>query len=154
MDRERLDTPAAVDLHGRSAAAAHWSGDAVPEQVARHRSAASTFAGLFGAPDALVEDVRLAVSEALSNVVMHAYPSAPGRLDTRANADPASGLVTFSVRDYGIGFRPRPDSPGLGMGVPIMTALARAIEIATPADGGTEVHLTFAVPPAANDRLG
>lgn len=36
----------------------------------------------------------------------------------------------------------------MGMGVPIMTALARAIEIATPVDGGTEVRLTFAVPPA------
>jgi hypothetical protein len=30
-----------------------------------------------------------------------------------------------------------------------VTALARAIEIASPADGGTEVRLTFAVPRAA-----
>ena len=84
---------------------------------------------------------------------MHAYPGDPGHLDTRANADPSSGLVTFSIRDYGIGFRPRPDSPGMGMGVGIMTALSHAIEIAAPADGGTEVLLTFAVPPAASEHL-
>ena len=133
--------------------AAHWAGDALPQEVARLRAAAGTFASRRGASDALVDDVRLAVTEALSNVVMHAYPGGPGRLDTRANADPASGLVTFSVRDYGIGFHPRPDSPGLSMGVGIMTALARTIEIAAPVDGGTEVHLTFAAPPAASDHL-
>ena len=152
--RDQLDVTASPNGDGHPVvAAAQWSGDAIPEEVARLRSAAGTFASGFGAPDALVDDVRLAISEALSNVIMHAYPGGPGRLDTRANADPASGLVTFSVRDYGIGFRPRPDSPGAGMGVPIMTSLAQAIEIATHADGGTEVHLTFAVPPAASGRL-
>ena len=84
---------------------------------------------------------------------MHAYPGDPGRLDTRANADPAARLVTFSVRDYGIGFRPRPDSPGMGMGVPIMTGPRTHDRVAAPADGGTEVHLTFTVAPAANDYL-
>ena len=149
MDRanpDKLDVTPALDGDGRSiAVAAHWSGDALPEEVARLRAAAGTFASRLGASDALVLDVRLAVTEALSNVIMHAYPGDPGRLDTRANAEPTSGLVTFSVRDYGIGFGPRPDSPGMGMGVVIMTALTHAIEIATPADGGTVVHLTFAV---------
>ena len=152
--RDQLDVTASPNGDGYPiVAAAQWSGDAVPEDVARLRSEAGTFASRFGAPDALVADVRLAISEALSNVIMHAYPGDPGRLDARANGDPTSGLVTFSVRDYGIGFGPRPDSPGAGMGVSIMTALAHTIEIATHADGGTEVHLTFAVPPAAGDRL-
>ena len=135
------------------ATAAQWSGDAVPKEVARLRSAVGAFASRSGAPDALADDVRLAISEALSNVIMHAYPGDPGRLDTRADADPISRLLSFSVRDYGVGFRSRPDSPGMGMGVPIMTALAHAIEFAAPAGGGTEVRLTFAVPPAAVDRL-
>ena len=147
-DHDQRDVTPALNSDGRRpiVVAAHWAGHALPGEVARLRAEAGTFASRLGAPDALVDDVRLAVSEALNNVIMHAYPGASGRHDTRANADPASGLVTFSVRDYGIGFGPRPDSPGMGMGVVIMTALSHAIEIAAPADGGTEVHLTFAVP--------
>jgi anti-sigma regulatory factor (Ser/Thr protein kinase) len=72
-----------------------------PGEVARLRAAAGTFATRRGASDALVADVRIAVSEALSNAIMHAYSGAPGRLAARANADPTSGLMTFSVRDYG-----------------------------------------------------
>jgi serine/threonine-protein kinase RsbW len=153
-DHDQFDVTPGLNGAGRAiVVAAHWSGDALPGEVARLRAAAGTFATRLGASDALVADVRIAVSEALSNVIMHAFPGAPGRLYTRANADPTSGLVTFSVRDYGIGFGPRPDGPGMGMGVGIMTALSHAIEIAAPADGGTEVHLTFAVPPAASDHL-
>ena len=153
-DHDQFDVTPALNGDGRPiVVAAHWAGDAVPGEVGRHRSAAGTFASRFGASDALVVDVRLAVSEALSNVIMHAYSGDPGRLETRADADPTSGLVTFSVRDYGIGFGPRPDSPGMGMGIGIMTALSHAIEIAAPADGGTEIHLTFAVPPTASDHL-
>jgi serine/threonine-protein kinase RsbW/stage II sporulation protein AB (anti-sigma F factor) len=135
-----------MPVHG--GAAAHWVGDAVPQEVGRLRAALGAFVGANGAPDALVEDVRLAVAEAVTNAVIHAYPGgAQGRLAAHASSEPATGVVT--LRDYGVGCRPRADSPGLGAGIAVMTALARTIEIASPADGGTEVCLTFAVPRGA-----
>jgi anti-sigma regulatory factor (Ser/Thr protein kinase) len=132
----------------RAASPARWVAAAVPEEVARVRAAVGAFASDHGAPDALEQDVRLAVSEALSNAVIHAYPGEPGRIDAQASVDPAAGLLTVSVRDYGTGFHPRSDSPGLGMGLPIMTAVAHAVELASPAGGGTEVRLMFDISPA------
>lgn len=134
--------------------AAGWVGDAVPGEVARLRAAVVAYANHLGAPDELVEDVRLAVSEALSNAVMHAYPrDAHGRLEARASADAAAGLLTIHVRDYGTGCRPRPDSPGLGMGLHIMAAMTRAMELTSPAGGGTEVRLTFPLTPSPRRAL-
>jgi anti-sigma regulatory factor (Ser/Thr protein kinase) len=130
----------------RAPPAASWVGEAVAAEVPRLRAAVVAYASELGAPDALVEDVRLAVSEALTNAVIHAYPgSAHGRVDARASGDPAAGLMTVRVRDYGTGYRPRSDSPGIGMGLPIMAAVARTVEVASPAGGGTEVRLTFAL---------
>ena len=134
--------------------AARWVGDAVPGEVARLRAAVVAYANDLGAPSALLEDVRLAVSEALTNAVIHAYPrDAHGRLDARASADAAAGLLTIRVRDYGTGCRPRPDSPGLGMGLQIMAAMTRAMDVASPAGGGTEVRLTFALTPSPRRAL-
>jgi signal transduction histidine kinase len=56
--------------------------------------------------------------------------------------------MTVRVRDYGMGYRRRADSPGMEQGLAIVAALARTIDVASPPDGGTEVRLTFAVPAA------
>lgn len=125
---------------------ARWAADAVPEQVASLRAAVAAFASGAGAPAALIDDVRLAVSEALNNTVVHAYRNAGGRVEVRASVDAAAGVIAIGVRDYGIGCNPRTDSPGIGMGLPLMTALARTISVAAPTDGGTDVCLTFARP--------
>ena len=48
------------------------------------------------------------------------------------------------VIDDGVGFAPRADSPGLGLGIPTIAAMTRSMSIAAPADGGTEVCMAFA----------
>ena len=48
-----------------------------------------------------------------------------------------------TVRDHGTGMAPRVDSPGLGVGLPVMAAIADALEIDTPGDAGTLVRMTF-----------
>ena len=47
------------------------------------------------------------------------------------------------VRDHGSGMAPRVDSPGLGVGLPVMAAIAEALEIDTPDGSGTLVRMTF-----------
>ncbi|MDX6665341.1 MAG: hypothetical protein QOG68_1547, partial [Solirubrobacteraceae bacterium] len=86
-------------------------------------------------PGIEIEAVRLAVGEACANVVVHAYrnTSIPGEIHVRAMvvADPPgdrSGLVV-EVRDEGCGPTPRTDSPGLGLGLPLMARLTRELQV-------------------------
>lgn len=86
-------------------------------------------------------DVRLAVSEACSNVVVHAYPQHEGHLDLEVIVGPERLIVT--VRDHGTGMAPRADSPGLGVGLPLIASLAEALELTEAAGGGAEVRMSF-----------
>lgn len=95
-------------------------------------------------PPEVTADILLAVSEACTNAVVHAYPQNDGvqRFETHVSWCGDELLVT--VRDHGRGFTPRVDSPGLGLGLPVMGSLSRRLEIRTPEGGGTEVAMTFA----------
>jgi anti-sigma regulatory factor (Ser/Thr protein kinase) len=90
-----------------------------------------------------VEDVRLAITEACTNVVRHAYPSEPGRLDVVAVAG-ADGELTVVVSDEGAGIRPHPHPDGGGLGLPLMAAVAREFEIDRTPEHGTRVRMSFA----------
>lgn len=96
----------------------------------------------------LLEDIRLAVSEACANVVVHAYSEAGGLMDVDVSADERELLV--SVRDHGSGMAPRTDSPGLGVGLPLIASLADSVELVTPPGGGTEVRMRFPLAPVAD----
>lgn len=116
---------------------------AVPASVARARHAAVALARRSGAPDRVVADVALAVSEACTNVVMHAYrdADAPGALHVTA-AVTDDGLLEVVIADDGKGLAERPDSPGLGMGFALMAAVTTGLELEH--DGAaTRVQLTF-----------
>lgn len=43
--------------------------------------------------------------------------------------------------------RPRIDSPGAGLGLPLITHVADELEVATPPDGGTRVRMRFTLTP-------
>jgi anti-sigma regulatory factor (Ser/Thr protein kinase) len=95
-----------------------------------------------------VEDsyaVVLAVSEAVTNVVVHAYrdcdaDAPPGHVHVTVTVEPDELLV--AVSDDGVGLTPRADSPGLGLGLPIIAALADRFEVQERA-GGTRVLMGF-----------
>ena len=115
---------------------------AEPRSVTTMRWAAGEFAERHRVtrPD----DVRLAVSEAVTNAVLHAYPQdAGGEVRLVTCAEPERLVVV--VRDWGPqGMRPRPDSPGMGVGLPTMATLADLFNVETPDDGGTLIRLHFA----------
>jgi anti-sigma regulatory factor (Ser/Thr protein kinase) len=89
-----------------------------------------------------VARVKLAVSEAATNAVLHAYRDwpCPGPVEVRAAVE--SGELRVIVADAGDGIRPREDSPGLGLGLGMMTALATRVDFVSPG-AGTEVHMAF-----------
>lgn len=93
-------------------------------------------------PARLREDIRLAVTEACTNVVRHAYAGHHGRLEVRITRDPP-GALTIVVADNGSGLKPRLHSEGMGLGLPLMAALAHALEIEERRDAGSCVRMRF-----------
>jgi len=117
---------------------------AVPESVGSLRRSAQEFAESAGAPRKRVSDIALAVSEACTNVVIHAYREQPGKLALAAEA--SDGEIRVRVVDEGEGLTPRADSPGLGLGLPLIARLTDRFEVNPgPAGRGTELSMSFRV---------
>jgi anti-sigma regulatory factor (Ser/Thr protein kinase) len=116
---------------------------AEPNGVAPARHAITDLARRLGLGEDLVANVALAVSEAITNAVLHGYVDREvGFIEVDARADGADLVVT--VTDDGGGMVPRPDSPGLGMGLPIIARLTRAMDVRSPVSGiGTQLCMTF-----------
>ena len=113
-------------------------------RMLRHRMA--QIAADCGMDQDAIADVQLAVSEAATNAVMHAYADAPGELAvTAAIRDSELEIV---IGDTGSGLTDRPDSPGIGVGLPLIATVAGRLRIITHS-GGTEIHMAFPCPGAS-----
>ena len=112
-----------------------------PENVAVARHAIGGFADVLDVPDQTLADVKLAVTEACTNVVVHAYPGGEGPITLRATV--VDGMLRVVVSDEGRGILTRADSPGLGLGLPLIATLAESLELGTGDDDATEVRMTF-----------
>jgi anti-sigma regulatory factor (Ser/Thr protein kinase) len=123
---------------------AAWELPAVPPSVAAMRHHAAAFAAAAGAPETMAYAIELAVSELVTNVVLHAYVGQePGRVSVRCQSD--GERITIEVVDDGVGVAPRDDSPGVGHGLALVGGLADTLEIGPGAGGrGTVVALSFA----------
>jgi anti-sigma regulatory factor (Ser/Thr protein kinase) len=97
-----------------------------------------------GLDNAAVSDVKLAVSEAASNAIVHGYRDEPGEI--RVSVYYGSGQLLVIVADDGAGMAPRLDTPGLGLGLPMIATIAQSMEVIAPDDGGTEIHMIFPCP--------
>jgi serine/threonine-protein kinase RsbW len=116
---------------------------AVADSVPRAREALSTFARSAGATDDQLDSIRLAVSEATTNVVVHAYDDDSGRIQLDAGL--AAGELWVQIADDGLGMRPQIQSPGLGFGLSLIAQVCDKFEIAKRASGGLEVRMRFAL---------
>jgi anti-sigma regulatory factor (Ser/Thr protein kinase) len=95
-------------------------------------------------PEPGLSDIRLAVSEAVANAVVHAFRERAAGTVTVSLTTSDPGWVEVRVTDDGSGMAPRDDSPGLGLGLPLMRHLADQFELRRPPDGvGTEVWMRF-----------
>jgi anti-sigma regulatory factor (Ser/Thr protein kinase) len=119
-----------------------------PENVAVARQALGGLASALGLDPTVVTDMKMALSEACTNVVVHAYPDGEGTMDIELHPEGESLLIV--VRDTGAGIRPRPErhEHALGLGLPLMASLAEDFEIHGGSGDGTEVRMTFALTPA------
>jgi anti-sigma regulatory factor (Ser/Thr protein kinase) len=115
-----------------------------PEGVGVVRQALAGVADALDFDATVLADMKMAVTEACTNVVVHAYDE-EGMLEVEMLAG-EDGL-TIVVRDHGSGIQPRParaGAPALGLGLPLIAALSDAFELRGSAGVGTEVRMTFA----------
>jgi diguanylate cyclase (GGDEF)-like protein len=104
------------------------------------------FATAAGASERQLENIALAVSEALNNAVLHAYAgrNEPGSVAVDAWTSERSLHVV--VCDEGAGMVPREASPapGLGFGLPLIARLTRELVIEESARG-VRLGMSFAI---------
>ncbi len=119
----------------------------------RYLAAARLLVGGVGAPAGLsvdeVEDLKVAVSEAITNVMDHAYAAdQPGTVVIRYR--PAPGELTVEVEDTGVGFEadrlpsstpPQPGPEG-GLGLYLVRELADSVKVESAPGSGTKVTIT------------
>jgi len=120
---------------------------AVADSVPHARTALVAVAQSAGADEEQLEAVRLAVSEALTNAVIHAYPDSGGCIHVVAWT--GQGELVVEIADDGLGFQTHTDTPGLGMGLGLISQVTDDFTIRHPHSGGTAVRMTFWLAPQA-----
>ena len=114
-----------------------------PENVAVVRHVLGAFAEALQLPDPVIEDMRLAVTEACTNVVRHAYSDGePGPVEILIRPEDSDTLLVV-VSDAGGGLGPSADSSGPGLGLPLIAALSHSFEIEQVPDNGSRLRMSF-----------
>jgi serine/threonine-protein kinase RsbW len=113
-----------------------------PAAPAVARRAISDFLHTRGTDPRALADVLLALSEVVTNSVVHGYRGEGGG-EVAVEATHSQDRLTLSVADSGRGMAPRLDSPGLGLGLPLVGGIAKRVDISATAGGGTRVSMCF-----------
>jgi serine/threonine-protein kinase RsbW len=119
------------------------------ENVAVVRHVLGAFAEALQLPPELVEDIRLAATEACTNVIRHAYRGdEDGPMDVLIRPD--GDRLELVVSDRGQGLGSTADAGGPGLGLPLITALADSIDLEAQPVRGSRIAMSFRCRP----RLG
>lgn len=130
----KVPAPTSLRLSGQAAA------DLIP--TFRHR--ACDFAAANSAAPQVVEAIALAVTEAVTNVVKHAYESEATDRGIWLTGSVADGLLEITVSDRGLGFR-ESAWPGLGVGLSIIADMSADLDV-DQGPKGTELRMRFPLP--------
>ena len=133
----------ARSVAARSVARISRTYPALPESIPLARAVVAAFAAETGATGQQQEEVRLVVSEAVTNAVLHAYPGIPG--DVHVTAAMVSDELWVLIADDGRGLTARGESPGLGLGLVWMAEFSDGMTVVTRSSGGVEVRLRYAL---------
>ena len=121
--------------------------EATPRAIGIVRDQIGALARTCGLDEPDVGDVRLAVSEAATNALIHGCRP-PSDCKIHVEAELVDDELRIDISDEGGGMRPRTDSPGLGIGLSVMAAVSKRLEI-NEGSPGTHVRMSFSCPRAA-----
>jgi anti-sigma regulatory factor (Ser/Thr protein kinase) len=114
---------------------------AIAGSVRAAREAIVRCAAAAGADEEQLEAIRLACSEALTNVVLYAYRSRTGQIYVTARV--AGDELWVLISDNGSGIHAGVESQGLGLGLALITQLTDGFSVVQRSTGGTELQLGF-----------
>lgn len=125
--------------------------DALPENESFARVALSAFTVSMNPTMDVLSDLRTAVSEAVTNAIVHAYKEEGGMIEMEA-AIREDALLILSVRDEGCGienidramqpfFTTQPEKERSGMGFSVMQSFMDRIEVTSAVGKGTCVRM-------------
>jgi anti-sigma regulatory factor (Ser/Thr protein kinase) len=121
---------------------------AEPNSVRLARGAVAELATRVGVTGEQLDAIRLAVSEAASNVVVHAYPGTEGTFRVRAVA--IGRRLTVFITDNGCGPDVPSSRPGLGLGLGVISASSDLCTIRPGKHGGTHVGMRWKIEPSVS----
>jgi anti-sigma regulatory factor (Ser/Thr protein kinase) len=111
---------------------------AEPQSVSRARRAVlAALRGIAVDRDA----IGVVVSEAVTNAVVHAYRDRDRPGQVHVSAVLHDDGVEIAVADDGLGLRPRSDSPGIGLGMPLIADLADSVAVTSAGTDGRGVRI-------------
>lgn len=126
---------------------------ALPANVALVRQALAGLTDELGVEPARAADMKIALTEACTNVVVHAYGDEPGPLEVTMAVE--HGRLVLSVRDRGSGLHPLPgrdEGAPLGFGLALIASLSDELGL-VGGRHGTEVRIAFALSDASAPPL-
>jgi stage II sporulation protein AB (anti-sigma F factor) len=118
----------------------------LPQNVGLARLIAASFAAQLEFTLAEIEEIRVAVSEAVSNCVIHAYPKQAGII--RVDLGIEAGCLIIKVEDFGLGIANielakqatfSTDPERMGLGLVFMESFMNEMEISSHPHEGTTV---------------
>jgi anti-sigma regulatory factor (Ser/Thr protein kinase) len=143
-DSSGISTPADEQAVGR-APQVHLRLPAIPANVALVRQAFAGLAEELELDPSRVGDIKIALTEACTNAVVHAYDSEGGPLTVTMAVE--HGRLVLTIRDRGHGLRPLPSAdsgPPLGFGLALIASLSDEFGVAG-GPHGTEVRIAFSL---------
>jgi anti-sigma regulatory factor (Ser/Thr protein kinase) len=125
---------------GRSGYAHTFPG--TPACVKEGREAVVDAVAALGVDERIHDDVRLCVSEAMTNAVRHAYGTGSGLVDVSVTRKERGAVVV--VRDFGSGIVASGTGSDGGFGLSIIATLTDQYALKSVSDVGTKVAMAFA----------
>lgn len=114
---------------------------ATADRLAQIRHRLLAWVEPLGVPDAIVSDIVLAVNEACTNSVEHAYrDSGDGTIEVEAHVE--DGNIVICISDHGVWRTPSDGPTTRGRGLPIIEATSDRVELSRTSSG-TTVRITF-----------
>ena len=114
------------------------------------RTAVSCFALSLNPSVSQIADIKTAVSEAVTNSIVHAYPNEKG--DIRIETEINEGKIHIKIIDFGVGidnvnqalepfYTTKPDDERSGMGFTIMKSFMDDIKVESKVGSGTVIYM-------------
>lgn len=139
--RPRRGTTTCVAIEARPADPLRIEVPAAADRLGQIRRRLLTWIEPIGVPDAVVADIVLAVNEACTNSIEHAYrDSDAGVILVEAFLE--DGQIVICVADHGAWRTPSSQPSTRGRGLPIMHATSDTLELSRTSSG-TTVRITF-----------